>query len=1121
MNNYFELHNHSYFSYLDGVSRPIDMAKRAKLLGYPALALTDHAEIAGWYEFYQACKNNDIVPILGVEFYIAEDIEDKEENPFKKGVFRTKRGHLIVHAKGQAGVDAIRELYNGSWENFLDQGKKQIIFEHDLIKHAGNILVQSACMNSYIDSEEKAIRFKETFGDDFYLEIQPHTIDHEYDMEAKQYFKCEVDKQYLHNKKLIEWSRKHDVNLIVAGDAHYPVQEDKILQDILILNSFVGQKTGWHFYQDTNFLMDKDTWWELFEKLNIEEFTKDDFENSITLMHGMIEKCKDVTLEKEPSLRKFEIESHDLYKSGDTADNLIGRIIKDVGRYNSDQEYKDRLQYELKIIKDKGFLDYFLIQEDMIRWNKKNNYLVGPARGSAAGCLLAYYMDITKIDPIKNELLFERFLDVSRNDFPDIDVDYEAKEETVEYISNKYGSENVMAVGAYQTIKVKTAIKQAYKVLYKDKGYDYQTVNLVTGQIPESNARGEGDQLTIFRDLLSESKKEFDLCRTNQTSVPAHNLWMFMQDKKDLIKCVGKLIGKVTTLRVHPCSIVISDKPVKDVLPITTVKSGTKSEKWITAFDGTAVEASGYLKFDILGLKTLNCISSCLREIRKYKGNIIDGIDISQSNEIWNLPITDPIVYERMSLGDTDTVFQFNTDPLKRLLRDMVAGNFNDLVASAALIRPGPLKAGFPQLYVDRKFQKLELHEMYKYKEVKGKKRKVKIDVPYNHPLMDEILKDTYNVITYQEQVQKLFVAIGGFTPIESNSIRKAISKGKKKLILDSKAQFMKYATTKLQPVWTSKQVDLFYEDMIGFGSYCFNKSHSVAYAYLGYVCQYLKTHYPLEWWSGNLEHAGEKGTETILKSIRDGDLAPLRTVDINESKADFYFNGKEIVMPLKYISGVGENGLKYIIEEQAKEPFKNLKDFVSRVPGRSVRKNSVIGLIVAKAFDSIEKDRTTQELLKHYLLEIKKIKPEKLEPDLQELMDDESALERKRCQVDPFYHSDWVERNKHLFDNRIIPINKLGDYEDGAFVMIGGEKIDVRYLKVKRGKNAGQKMAFLSIQQLNSKTRVTLWPNMVSKYQELLDNKSVGLIEVCGKINRYNNELGIQATRLKEIKIG
>jgi DNA polymerase-3 subunit alpha len=1094
---------------------------RAVELGYPAVVISDHGDIAGWYDLYKHAKEAGIQPILSCEFYVCRDIQDTEENPFKPGVFRLKRKHLILHPKGQEGLQAIKDLYNKSWENYSEKGNKQIIYEKDILACAGKVLVQSACTGSYIDSEEKLLTFKAVFGDDFYLEIQPHQLDYDYDLEKQEFIPAE-DKQRAHNIKMIQWGRTHQIKIIVTADSHYPTAKDKALQDVVILNSYVGLKTGWHFKQNTNHMMDADQWWTYYQRLNMEDvFSREDFENSLEIMQEIVEKTKGLVLESAPILRPYPLETHPLYAEGDTQDKLVLKIIKDLGRWNKSPEYIARFKYEFDILQQKGFLNYFLIVEDYIRWNRTNGFLTGPGRGSAAGCLLAYYLGITSVDPLKYGLLFERFLDLSRSEYPDIDVDFEMKEETVDYLTQKYGAENVMSIGAFQTMKVKSAIKNAYRVLYKDKDYDYSLVNDVTKEIPESNAREEGNQLDLFKDALKSAKIEFDKAKEKGEMWPRHNLFAFMMNKPDLINAVGKLLGKTTNARVHPCSIVITPKPVRELLPTTTIQSGTTSEKWVTAFDGPGVEACGQVKFDILGLTTINAISSCVREIKKHKPNdeLIKKLTNSKGefdvSLLYNIEPNDPKLFEVFAQGDTETVFQFNTDALKRMCKDIQVSSFNDLVAIVALVRPGPLKAGFPRLYMDRKFGKLGLDEMYEQELIKGQIRNKIVPMRYDHPKMREILKDTYGVICYQEQVQQIFISVGGFTPIESNKIRKAISKGKRSLIEESKPKFLQHVTTKLDVPWTVEQVDAFYEDMIGFGSYCFNKSHSVAYALLGYICQYLKVYYPLEWWSGNLEHAGEKGVEGILKIIRQKELVPIKSVDINSSKVDFYFNGQEIIMPFKYIDGVGDSGLEYIVKGQ---PYTSLEDFVQRMPGRSVRKNSVINLIVAGAFSSIEKDRTPQQLISYFLKDLKKEKS--IPVDIQLILDDNSAFERKRSQVDMFYNSDWVEKFKGFFDSRVTDIKSLASFSTNAQVFIGGEVIKKSIRPIKTGKNAGQKMVFLTLRQLNDTVKVTIWPDQLNKYNEVLDNAEGRILEVQGKLSRYQGETGIVAERIKEIMI-
>jgi len=680
--NYFELHNHSHFSYLDGISSPKDMAKKAKELGYPAIALTDHGNIDGWYNFYKECKKNDIQPILSCEFYVARNFSDTEDHPWKKdGTQRVKRGHLILHAKGQAGVSAIREIYNASWDNFKEKGNKNVIFEKDIFAHAGNIIVQSACTGSYFKDEETLLRFRDVFEDDLYLEIQPHILDKEWNIDTKEFLPVD-DKQDEHNMKIMDWSEKHDIQLIVTGDSHYVLREDKIIQDIQILNSYVGIQTGWHFPTDTNHLMNREMWWKYFTRENTKtrkRFDEAYFDKCLTNMQTILEKTKGVVLEKDASLREYPLDTHELYQEGDTKDTLLIRIINDIGKMrNKPNTYKERLARELKLIRKQNFVDYFLIYEDIIRWNRKQGYLTGPGRGSAAGSLLAYVLDITKRDPIKQNLLFERFMDPNRSDYPDIDSDFEEQKLTMEYCAEKYGKEHVINIGAYQTVKVKTAMKNAYKTLAEKNNweYNYAAVNTVTKNIPETNARGEDSQIEIFLELLKESKERYDMCIRRGTEVPLSNMYGFLRDKPGLAKAIHRMLGKVTNLRVHPCSIIITDRPVREKLAVAQAMGGV-----VTASDGEGVEAQGEVKMDILGLKTLNYIGECIRFIHKRHG--IDLFD-----KIWKLPTDDPKVISAMNAADTKMVFQFNTTALQNIIRLIGVKDFNDLVAIVALVRP-------------------------------------------------------------------------------------------------------------------------------------------------------------------------------------------------------------------------------------------------------------------------------------------------------------------------------------------------------------------------------------------------------------------------------------------------
>lgn len=1143
MSKYFELHNHSHFSYLDGISSPRDLAKNAKRLGYPALALTDHGVIDGWYNFYKQCKAEGIVPILSCEFYMAKDENDVEEHPWKpgSGVMRPVRKHIILHAKTEGGVEAIRDLYNRSWEDFSEKGNKQLIYERDILEKAGKILVQSACTGSYFDEEDKVTRFKEAFGDDLYLEIQPHILDQDYKYEPNKeillpdgstkkmvgFFPCE-DKQATHNKKIIEWARKHDVNLIITGDAHYPTREDKVIQDIQILNSQVGKTTGWHFFQDTNHLMDFEQWWKYFTRQENEVtamFTKEDALKSVEIMQGIVDKCKDIELENQPSLLEFPLDTHPLFEPGDNKDRLLMKIIKDNDKIDfKNKVYLDRLKFELDVIRTKGFVDYFLIYEDIIRFNKSKGWLTGPGRGSAAGSLLAYCLDITKRDPIARGLLFERFMDISRTDFPDIDSDFEMQKETMDYIRDKYGEGHFSNIGAYQTVKVKTALKNAYRTLYgqsdnaaKAESYDYAMVNRVTKMIPETNSRGTDNQIEIFKELLANSKAEYDECVSGNKTIPIHNMYAFLKDKPDLVKATGKLLGKVTNMRVHPCSVIITKQPVADVMPLVKIKPGTKSEIKVTAFDGEGVEALGEIKFDILGLKTLNYIADAMRLIKARHG--IDYFDT-----IWDLKTDDPEVLAATAKGDTNMVFQVNTSLLQKICvqmgQDISKFTYDDWIAVIALGRPGPLKAGFVDTYLGRKFGYLSNTEIFDINDKTSdwSKRK-KVNVPYSHPKMDEILKNTYGVIVYQEQVMKIFVEVGGFELKETNAIRKAIAKGKKKNLDAARPKFEANA---IAGGWTKEQVDAFFEDILGFGSYCFNLSHSECYAYLGYVCQYLKVKYPTEWWAGCLKHSGEKGVKKVLETIsKEVKNVEVGGVDVNHSKNDFFLNGNKIVMPFKFLEGVGDSAVEHII---ANQPYESLEGFVKKVPGRSVRKNAVISLILAGAFSELYPEMSEQDLLEYYFAKVRKTKDIEKEVfkikgeefAVQYIIDDNSVFERAKTKMDPFYSADWVERFKEHFHSDVINLSEIGDYADKTSIVIGGE---IERVQRKQDKRKQDYFKF-TLRHLDSTINCTLFASNMENYGDVIEEGVGRVIEVRGKINDYMGHRGLIANFVKEIDI-
>lgn len=1161
---YFELHCHSYFSLGDGVSSPSEIVERATELEYPYIALTDHGEIAGWYDFAEKCSGKDIEPIFGCEFYVAKDYDDLEatiftrkrgDHPIRieyedgsiedtstetmstkdkkvrnlksgdshngkviKDIYQTrlKRGHLVVLAKGQEGLKSVIKIYNNSWDNYHNKGKKNIVFEKDILNEAGNIVVLSACLGSYIDNEDKVKRFKDTLGEDFYLEIQPHSVTNDFDFESGVHIKV-PDKQKSHNEKIIKWSREYDIKTVLTSDPHYPRKEDKTLQDIIILTHKFN-RSGWYFLDDCFYMKDLKEWLKYFMFLKL-DFGKDDIKKSLSNMYEIGDKCKGAKIKRPPQLREFDIKTHSLYKEGDTKISLIMRIIKDIGRFNNSDEYKKRFKYELSVIKEIGFLDYFLIQEDIIRFNRNNDYLVGTSRGSAGGSLFSYYLGITSIDPIEHGLLFERFLDISRGKaggLPDIDIDYERQQETQNYIINKYGSEYAIFIGAYQTTKLKDALKKAYKVLYKtpDREYSFDTINKI-------NATFNTNDLD---EALVEAKKEFDEAQDKGSPVPEINLYTFLMNKPDVEKAVRKMLKRVNLIRQHACALIISKDPIRETIPVTLSYTKDKGYKAITAFDGNGIEACGQVKFDVLGLNTLNCIKACINEIRKFKGNKLEnGIDITNCNNIWDMDLDDPEVLYNFKKADTDTVFQFNTKPLKWLLKMIEADEFNDLSAINALVRPGPLSAGFPQIYAKRKKGELKTDEIFIEEEKKGNIVTKKSKVKYRHPIMDEILKGTYGVMIYQEQIQKIFVRMGGFTLPESNLVRKAVAKKKIDMIMGFKDRFADNVMNNLEPKWTQKQVDDFFEDLIGFGNYCFNKSHSVGYSIIGYVCQYFKTKYPLEWWIGNLKHSGEDGCLSIINKVINENLAPIHFPDINQSKRDFYYDGKKIIIPLRYIDGVGDKCIEEIVNNQ---PYESIEDFIDKVSGRRVQTMNVINLIICNTFRHIHPDLSNMQLLSRYLdIAEKTSKSKALHSKisrLRHLCEDKIEMARERSKLDKFYINDWVNKFKDFFDKDVVDIRSLSRFRDGKEVIIGGDFIKFKSTKIKRGKNKGNEMCRITVAQGRDNIIVTMWPDVYKVFKDRLKKWSNGgsVVQVKGKVNRYLGTINLICKTMKEIEI-
>lgn len=1099
-----ECHLHTMYSTLDGVSTPQEYCDRAKELGIQALAITDHGTVAGAMDFYQTCKENKITPLIGCEVYAAKRLDDTSADG--RGVDHINRHHLILFAKNNIGLS---NLYKITSEAHLNFDRRPIVLVDEIFKNKEGLVCTTACVLTLCNSEEWVERFKAEFGEDFYIEINPHDLCDQWDViseagDKKKYGfrKDPVNLQVTHNKRMIEWSKHYQIPLITTADAHYARKEDKVIQDIFIINS-IGNKNGWHFSKDDFHLINANQGYELFERYGHDEyFSLEEYERSLYNAQTIVEKCKDLKLERPASLLPFPYESHRFFNKERTtnAKTLIMESIKNSPRFGllNNPVYLDRLKFELSIIEQKGFLDYFLIVDDIIGWNLSQNYLVGPGRGSGAGCLLAYILQITHVDPIKYGLLFERFLSLDRDNYPDFDIDFDKQKETQDYIRNKYGHENTARVGAFQLMKAKTALKDAARVI---KGYDFDDnswdekktkeafweVNKLTNKLPNS-ASGDDD----------EKEKEAFLTYTD----PDHanydpELDSYLKANPDIEKAVMKILGKTKTVKAHPCAMVIGDKNLKEIVPLFLDR---KEKEWVTAFNGPQCEAAGLIKFDILGLNTLRDISECATLIKERH-----GVDFNVHN-IYNIPADDPKVIERFAAADTDTVFQFNSPGGKLALARARPTCFEDLAAVTALVRPGPSEAGMDATWAARKNGKMSMSMRFNSE---GKE----IVVPYSHPLLNEAFKETYGVMAYQEQIMKAFGLLGGFSPIEQNNVRRVISKSKgAEKVRAFKPKFLEYATTKLSPAWTEKEVDAFFDDCIGFGSYAFNKSHSVAYAYVGYLCQYFKTYYPVEWWAAIAMNASENDVKIMLKNMKDF----FNDIDINISKERFVLAGNKVQMPLRYLKGIGASGLVNIVQNQ---PYQSFQDFIDRTNGRSVKKDTVMSLVLAGAFRNIEPNKSEIDLLIEYFT-IKKKKKSQTElseyvpAEVLRMRDDRGFLRQTKKELNPFFKTDWKTAYQHIWSKEIVSLDLTKDMRDRQEVVIVGEIDEVRVSKTKKGDT----YAKITITDEGESIGVILWPNIYPAFKtRLLKGK---VLQVKGKMNIWGNTRSVAADHIYDPEI-
>ncbi len=893
------LHLHTQYSILDGATPIPAIAKKAATDGMEAVAITDHGNMYGVKLFHKLISKAGIKPILGVEAYVARrGLHRKEAKIDGSG------WHLVLLAKNKKGYQNLMKIVSVS---FLEGNYYKPRIDKDLLtKHHEGIIALSAClggevsqklMNESLEEAEKAaLWYKDLFGEDFYLEIQRHPSGDK-ELDERIY-----DDQVFVNQKLLEMGQKHDIKVVATNDVHYLNKEDSAAQDRLICIS-----TGKNIDDPKRLRYSGQEWMKT--QAEMRELFKD-LPQALANTQEIVDKVEKYKLDSKPIMPDFQLPD-----GFDDENEYLRHIVYEGAKYRwgeeLSEELKERLDFELETIKKMGFPGYFLIVWDFLKAARDMGVLVGPGRGSAAGSAVAYVLRITEIDPIKYNLLFERFLNPDRVSMPDIDIDFddEGRAKILEWVVDKYGENRVAHIITFGSLAAKSAIRDVGKV----QQYPLSDTMALQKMVP---TRPGISLKEAFKEV-----HELNQIRKNES------------EASSVLKYAETLEGSVRNTGVHACGIIIGKEDLENYVPISTAKDSELT--YVTQYDGKHVEDIGLLKMDFLGLKTLSIIKHAVENVKLSK-----GIDI----DIDHVDLFDTKTYELYAKGDTTGLFQFESSGMKKYLKDLKPTKFEDLIAMNALYRPGPME--------------------YIPSFVKRKNGTEAID--YDLPMMKEYLEETYGITVYQEQVMLLSRQLAGFTRGQSDSLRKAMGKKIKSMMDELKVlfidgckaneKFMKEcAETKKDP---DQLIAKIWGDWEAFAKYAFNKSHATCYSYISFQTAYLKANYPAEFMAAVLSN-NMSDIEKVTFFIDDCRNQGIKVLgpDINESHNNFAVNKEgDIRFGLNAIKGVGEAAVKEIIEERNKKgKYKGIFGFVKRVNLRTVNKKSLESMALAGAFDNFK----------------------------------------------------------------------------------------------------------------------------------------------------------------------
>lgn len=1072
------LHVHSHYSLLDGLAKPEELLQKTKEQGLSALALTDHGVMYGAIEFYQKAIELGIKPIIGVEAYVAPNGRHT-----KRSKADAKPYHLVLLAKNEKGYKNLIKLVTcAHLEGFYYKPRVDL----DLLKkHHEGLIALSACLEGEIPREivsknldiaaKKALEYQKIFRrENFYLELQHHP---------------NIEKQVIVNDGLIKISKKYNIPLVATNDTHYLNSEDDKIQDILLC------------IQTQRKVADRD-------RLSMlgDDFSLKSPKEMEQAFHDVPEALENTVKIANSCNLKFELGKTKLpafkVPEGFTANSFLKKLCQEglAKRYGiktqeiEDEKQKkiiDRLNYELSVIEKTGFAAYLLIVADFVNWAKNNKIVVGPGRGSAAGSLVSYLLNITEIDPIKYDLLFERFLNPERISMPDIDLDFadDRRDEVIDYVKKKYGENRVAQIITFGTMAARAAVRDCGRVL----GLPYDFCDKVAKLIP------------MMVSLSEALKKSFEL----------KELYDSDPEAKKLIDYAKKLEGVARHASTHACGIVITPDDISNHTP--RQHASQNDQTVVTQYEMHAVEDLGLLKMDFLGLKNLTIIQNALKIVRKTYGVNLD---------IQKIPLDDRDTFRLLQQGQTTGVFQLESAGMKRYLKQLMPTELENIIAMVALYRPGPME-WIPDY-------------------IAGKQGRKKIS--YIHPKLKPILEKTYGVAIYQEQVMQIARDLAGFTLAEADVLRKAVGKKIRSLLLEQRKKFIQGCVTNNISKDIAEKVFSFIEPFAGYG---FNRSHAACYALIAYQTAYLKTHFPHEFMAALLT-SDQGDTDRVAIEISECEQMGIKVLppDINESFANFtvvvpHQKDKEkcIRFGLTAIKNVGENIVFEIIEERKRNgKFQSLDDLVKRVTCHDLNKKSLESLAKSGALDCLsERNQILYNLPKilNYAKTIQKAKMRgqtdlfssfsttkttesqnqnmngtpllKLEKTTPAEKKERLAWEKELLGLYVSEHP--LDDFKDYLQTHTLPCAQLEKEQKRKIVTCGGIISSIKKIITK----TSEPMLFVKLEDITSNVEILVFPSVLKKNPTVWQEDKIIIVQ--GRISDKDGEIKLLAEEAKEIK--